>query len=80
MTYWLDQGIDGFRVDAVPYLFEDPDLRDEPLAEGYTEYNVNDWSCLDHKYTKDLNKTFDMIYEFRDLVDNYKIEHNTSTK
>lgn len=80
IRYWLDQGIDGFRVDAVPYIMEDPLFRDEPLADGYSEYDVNDWNCLNHTYTKDMDGTYEIVYQFREVVDQYKAEHNTSTK
>ena len=30
MRFWLDRGVAGFRLDAIPTLFEDPQLRDEP--------------------------------------------------
>jgi alpha-glucosidase len=34
LRFWLDRGVDGFRLDAVSALFEDPELRDNPpLAE-----------------------------------------------
>ena len=33
MAYWLDRGIDGFRVDAVPYLFE----REGTICENLPE-------------------------------------------
>lgn len=26
--FWMDMGVDGFRVDAVPHMFEDPELLD----------------------------------------------------
>jgi alpha-glucosidase len=29
--FWLDHGVDGFRLDAVNTLFEDPSLQDNPL-------------------------------------------------
>jgi len=28
VKFWLDMGVDGFRVDAVPHMFEDLELRD----------------------------------------------------
>lgn len=31
MRFWLRLGVSGFRVDAFPYLLEDPLLRDQPL-------------------------------------------------
>jgi alpha-glucosidase len=30
MRFWLQRGVAGFRLDAVPSLFEDPSLRDDP--------------------------------------------------
>ncbi len=35
MGYWLDRGIDGFRVDAVPYLFEREGTNCENLPETH---------------------------------------------
>ncbi len=36
VKYWLDVGIDGFRVDAVPYLFEREGTNSENLTETHT--------------------------------------------
>ncbi|WP_110204938.1 maltose alpha-D-glucosyltransferase [Nocardioides daejeonensis] len=33
MAFWLDEGVDGFRLDAVPYLFE----RDQTVCESLPE-------------------------------------------
>ena len=30
LKFWTDRGVDGFRLDAVNTLFEDPELRDNP--------------------------------------------------
>jgi alpha-glucosidase len=30
--FWLDRGVDGFRVDAINFLMHDPELRDNPPA------------------------------------------------
>jgi maltose alpha-D-glucosyltransferase/alpha-amylase len=35
MAYWLDRGLDGFRVDAVPYLFEREGTNCENLPETH---------------------------------------------
>jgi alpha-glucosidase len=34
LRFWLDRGVDGFRVDAVDRLLKDPALRDDPPASG----------------------------------------------
>jgi alpha-glucosidase len=73
LLYWLDLGIDGFRVDAIPYIFEtmndDGTFPDEPLSglcddvEGTCYYN--------HIYTKDLQETYDLVYDWREMLENY---------
>ena len=35
MSFWLDMGLDGFRLDAVPYLFERPGTNGENLPETH---------------------------------------------
>ncbi|WJS98467.1 alpha-glucosidase [Novosphingobium humi] len=35
MRFWLDRGVDGFRLDALNHAFFDPDLRDNPVSQGH---------------------------------------------
>lgn len=73
MRYWLDRGVDGYRVDAVPFLFEDPGFKDEPkLPELLTLKKKNVYDHYNHTYTKDLPETLDMINQFRSVMDEYK--------
>jgi alpha-glucosidase len=30
MRFWLERGVDGFRIDAVLHIMKDPALRDNP--------------------------------------------------
>lgn len=32
LRFWLERGVDGFRLDAIARLFKDPELRDDPPA------------------------------------------------
>ncbi|NRA02928.1 MAG: DUF3459 domain-containing protein [Myxococcales bacterium] len=34
LRFWLDRGVDGFRIDVVHRIQKDPELRDNPLIEG----------------------------------------------
>src|SRR5436309_1818330 len=36
--WWYQRGVSGFRLDAVDTLFEDPDLRDNPILPGTNKY------------------------------------------
>lgn len=78
MLFWLDKGVDGFRVDAVPYLFEDEEFKDEPPSGN--DVDENDYEYLKHVYTSDQPETFDMIYQFRTLVDQYTDEHGGDSR
>jgi maltose alpha-D-glucosyltransferase/alpha-amylase len=55
LRYWLDVGLDGFRLDAVPYLFE---------AEGTDCENLPET----HQYLKRLRKEMDSLYPGKVLL------------
>lgn len=75
VRYWLDMGVAGFRVDAIAHLFEvDKNdfggvYPDEPRT-GWTD-DPDDYNYLDHIYTKDLDETYDMVYQWREIFDEY---------
>jgi alpha-glucosidase len=72
MRFWLDRGADGFRLDAVQYLFVDAMFRDEP-ASRYPRHTGTvhpDYAALDHVYTMDLPEIFPTLAGLRrDLSD-----------
>lgn len=75
IRFWLNKGISGFRIDAVPYLFEiekdsDGNYKDEPLS-GATD-DPTQYGYTNHIYTQDQPETFDMAYQWRAVVDEYK--------
>ncbi|XP_068145390.1 maltase A3 [Drosophila tropicalis] len=83
LTYWLDRGVAGFRIDAVPWCFEVlPDAQgrypDEPLS-GYTD-DPEDSSYLKHIYTLDLPETVEMVYQWRTLMDDYQRIYGGDTR
>jgi len=95
LTYWLDFGVDGFRMDAIPSLFEDLELRDEPSSGNYEESQVvtgwlwftgaegldsDDPGNLNHIYTFNLDETYDMVYQWRELLDSYTTEKGGDTR
>lgn len=55
MRFWLDMGIDGFRADAVPYLFEREGTNCENLPET-------------HAYLKEIRRLMDEEYPDRVLL------------
>uniref|UniRef100_A0A1Q3FRY4 alpha-glucosidase n=1 Tax=Culex tarsalis TaxID=7177 RepID=A0A1Q3FRY4_CULTA len=79
LRFWLDKGVDGFRVDAVPWLFEDEQLRDEPLS-GLSPDNPQRPEYLNRIYTRDLPEAADMVYQWREVMDDYRKEHGGDTR
>lgn len=75
---WLDRGVSGFRIDAVPYLFEVETLEDEPLSNNCKD--PEDYCYLKHTLTSDVADTFDMIYQWRALTDKYTADKGGDTR
>jgi alpha-glucosidase len=68
IRFWLDRGVAGFRLDAVPDLFEDPQLPNEPETGGL---NAQGDPKLKSMYTSNLPEVHDVIQRMRKLVDSY---------
>ncbi|XP_050543700.1 maltase A1-like [Daktulosphaira vitifoliae] len=79
MRYWLDRGVDGFRFDAVPALFEVENLMDEPKSSK-SDALPTDYDYLDHPYTQDQPETFDMVQQWREVLDSYENKGSDVTK
>lgn len=83
LTYWLDQGVAGFRCDAVPVLFEaKPDetgrYPDEKIS-GLTD-DPDDRNYVGREFTENLPETIDMIYQWRALMDDYQRIYGGDTR
>nr|XP_019540003.2 probable maltase [Aedes albopictus] len=78
LRYWLDRGVSGFRIDAVPYIFEsaeyDGRYRDEP--ESRASNDPENAAYLTHTQTMDQPETYDMIYQWRAVLDEYTEKDN----
>jgi alpha-glucosidase len=76
LRYWLHKGVAGFRIDIIVCLFEamnaDGTFPDEPIGNPNCDYN--DACYLDHIYTQDRNETYDMAYQWREVLDEFKAE------
>ena len=68
MRFWLERGVAGFRLDAVPELFEDPKLRDAPVLGGT---NAQGDPKLSDIYTKNLPEVHDVMRRLRAMMDTY---------
>ncbi|KAF6207152.1 hypothetical protein GE061_018391 [Apolygus lucorum] len=64
LRFWLRKGIDGFRMDAVPYLIESNYDKNEPIACS----DDSDYNCLDHIYTMNQQGTHDVLNAFDSVL------------
>lgn len=68
LKFWMDLGVDGFRIDSCAFLFEDEQLRDEVKINNSLPLNYEN---LIHNYTKDLNQTYQVVKQWSDYVASY---------
>lgn len=78
LSFWIKKGAAGFRVDASDHLFEIEDFRDEPLTNLTDDPNSHDYTF--HDFTRSMPKNFDMVYEWRELLDSLYSESGGYTK
>ncbi len=69
MRFWMNKGVSGFRLDAVPALFEDMKLEDEPVskpgANAYGDPFVN------RQYTDNLPECHEVLREMRKVANEF---------
>jgi alpha-glucosidase len=70
MRFWLDRGVDGFRVDAVDYLLEDEILRPDPPNPRYTP-KMPPSKVLSPVYSMNRPETRELFGELGDVAREY---------
>ncbi|XP_061767194.1 amino acid transporter heavy chain SLC3A1 [Nerophis ophidion] len=75
MSFWLEKGVDGFRMGAVKRLLEAAHLRDEPQVDPHEppELVTSEWE-LHHDYTTTQLGLHDLLREWRAHMDVYSRE------
>lgn len=69
LRFWLDRGVAGFRLDAITTLFEDTQLRDEPVTKPGV--NAQGDPLVSRVYTDNLPEVHDVIRRMRTMIDGY---------
>jgi glycosidase len=77
LSFWLDRGVDGIRVDVAHFVMKDPQLRDNPpvtdppatLARNHGEYDR-----YEHLYDKGHPDNHALYRDVRALLDSYRPE------
>ncbi len=53
MRFWLDKGVDGFRMDVIPFISKDPAFPDVKPGESQVRINANGPHL--HEYLREMN-------------------------
>lgn len=70
MRFWLDKGVDGFRVDVMWHLIKDKLFRDNPPNPEYNE-KMTSFSKLLPVFSCDQPEVHDVVAKMRDTIDQY---------
>lgn len=73
MRFWLERGVDGFRLDTVNFYFHDKMLRNDP-ANPKTDPEKGEWNpyhYLYHTYSKNQPENLEFLQKMRALLDEY---------
>ncbi len=69
MRFWLDRGVDGFRVDVIWLMLKDERLRDNPPNPDWRGGSQHNRQL--HVYTEDVPGIHDIVRAMRDVLDAY---------
>ena len=67
--FWLERGVDGFRLDAINYAMHDPALTDNPPAPPGAR--TRPWDFQDHRHDVSHSGMLPFLERLRALTDNY---------
>jgi alpha-glucosidase len=70
MRFWFGRGVDGFRIDAVHRLLEDPEFRDNPPNPDWRQ-GMPAARSLRPLRTADLPELAEILRDFRRVADEY---------
>ncbi|PWK70637.1 alpha-glucosidase [Aminobacter sp. AP02] len=74
--FWLERGVDGFRLDTINFYFHSAGLEDNPALppeqrNDQTAPAVNPYNFQDHIYDKSRPENLEFLARFRAVLDEY---------
>lgn len=69
IRFWLDKGVDGFRLDVINFLTKDDQFKNNPFTFGPTP---RPYDMQKHIYDRNQPENHEIIRELRELINNYK--------
>ncbi len=63
MRFWLDKGVDGFRVDAVRFMGKDPEFKDNPINPDYEPGIWSKYNSIKHLNSQGWPELYEYLAE-----------------
>jgi glycosidase len=79
VRFWLERGVDGFRIDVAHYLMKDPALRDNPPNPSGSKSihkSLGEYDSQIHLYDKGHPDIHHVYRNFRRLLDKYSTDRH----
>jgi alpha-glucosidase len=70
LRFWLDRGVDGFRVDVLWLLIKDEQFRDNPVNPAWQAHQPGIERLVQH-YSADQPEIHEVVEEMRAVLDTY---------
>ncbi len=70
--FWLDRGVDGFRIDALNFAMHDPELRDNPPATPSNKKRTRSFDFQKRLYNQSHPDIPTFVERIRALTDEYE--------
>jgi alpha-glucosidase len=74
VRFWLERGVDGFRLDTVNFYVHDRQLRDNPklhMSKAAKAKQTNPYEYQNHLFDKTQPENLEFLKRFRTLLDEY---------
>ncbi len=71
MRFWLDRGVDGFRVDVMWHMLKDAHFRDNPPNPDYVEGSASPYQQVIPAYSTDQPEVHDVVGQMRAVLEDY---------
>ena len=62
VSFWLDMGVDGFRLDVINMIFKDKKLRNDNLKSFFSNKQI---------FSRNQPESYEILRDFRSLLDKY---------
>ena len=70
LRFWLERGVDGFRVDVLWHMIKDAQFRDDPVNPDYRE-GEPDFRRVRARYSADQPEMLEIAMEMRRVLEEY---------